>query len=99
MSNRNIGTISAAALIDLYGDAAADCAAKEAYRETLKAEIIARGLKDGSQGKHYSLQVSQFPRWTLDADRIKEKMGEVWTMAYSKVTTCTRVVAKPLRRG
>ena len=35
-------------------------------------------------------------RWTLDAERIKAEMGELWTVAHSKVASVTtlRVTAR-----
>jgi hypothetical protein len=44
----------------------------------------------------FRVTVTQGTRWTLDAERIKAELGELWTVAHSKVSTVTtlRVTAR-----
>ena len=71
---------------------AADIAARES---ALKAELIARGVRE-AEGALFRATITEATKWTLDAARIRAELGEAWCTARSKVSTVTtlRVAAR-----
>jgi hypothetical protein len=87
--------LSIGELVDQLGHVRAEAAEAKAREDALRAELIARGVTE-AEGMLFRASVTQATRWTLDADRIKAELGELWTVAHSKVSTVTtlRVTAR-----
>jgi hypothetical protein len=87
--------LSIGELVDQLGHVKAEAAEIKAREDALRAELITRGDAK-AEGMLFRASVSQATRWTLDAERIKAEMGELWTVAHSKVSTVTtlRVAAR-----
>src|SRR5690242_17350519 len=87
--------LSVGEIADQLGHVKAEAAEIKAREEALKAELVSRGV-ESAEGMLFRATVSQATRWTLDADRIKAEMGELWTVAHSKVSAVTtlRVTAR-----
>jgi hypothetical protein len=90
LHNLSVGEIA-----DQLGHTKAEAAEIKAREDALKAELIARGVTE-AEGALFRATVSEATRWTLDAARIKEEMGELWSVAHSKVSTVSslRVTAR-----
>jgi hypothetical protein len=68
----------------------AEAAEIKAREHALKAELIARGVSE-AEGMLFRATISEATRWTLDAERIRRDMGELWTVARSKVSPVVSV--------
>jgi hypothetical protein len=82
--------LSVSDLADRLGHAKAALADAQAAESALRAELIARGVSE-AEGALFRATVTSGSRWTLNADTIREEMGELWTVARSKVATVTTV--------
>jgi hypothetical protein len=82
--------LSIGELVDQLGHAKAEAAEVKVREDALRAELIARGVKS-AEGMLFRASVSESTRWTLDAERIKAEMGELWAVAHSKVSAVTSV--------
>jgi hypothetical protein len=82
--------LSAGDLVDQLGAIKAEAADIKAREEALRAELIARGVSE-AEGALFRATISEGTRWTLDAERIRDEMGEAWCTAHSKVGTATTV--------
>ena len=82
--------LSAGDLVDRIGAIKAEAAEVKEREDTLKAELIARGLPE-AEGVLFRATVSQGARWTLDVERVREEMGEGWCNERSKVAAVTTV--------
>ena len=82
--------LSIGELVDQLGNAKAEVAEVKAREDALRAELIARGV-DSAEGMLFRATVAQATRWTIDTDRTKAEMGELWTVAHSKVSSVTSV--------
>ena len=87
--------LSIGELADQLGHVKAEAAEVKAREDALRAELISRGV-ESAEGWLFRVTVTQGTRWTLDAERIKAELGELWTVAHSKVSTVTtlRVTAR-----
>jgi hypothetical protein len=79
--------LSIGELVDQLGHVKAEAAARE---DALKCELISRGV-ESAEGMLFRATVTEATRWTLDAERIKAEMGELWSVAHSKVSAVTSV--------
>jgi hypothetical protein len=82
--------LSAGDLVDRLGSLKADMADLKAWEDKLRAELITRGVSE-AEGDLFRASITEAARWTLDAERIREEMGEPWCTARSKVATVTTV--------
>jgi hypothetical protein len=82
--------LSIGELVDQLGHVKAEAAEIKAREDALRAELIARGITE-AEGMLFRATVTEATRWTLDAERIKAEMGELWTVAHSKVSAVTSV--------
>jgi hypothetical protein len=82
--------LSIGELVDQLGHVKAEASEIKAREDALKAELIARGV-ESAEGMLFRASISQATRWTLDAERIKAEMGELWAVAHSKVSAVTSV--------
>jgi hypothetical protein len=82
--------LSIGEFVDQLGHAKAEAAEIKAREEAPRAELIARGIET-AEGMLFRASVTERTRWTLDAERIKAEMGELWTVSHSKVATVTSV--------
>jgi hypothetical protein len=91
--------LSLGELADQLGHAKAELAEAKAREDALRAELIARGVTE-AEGVLFRASISESTRWNLDAQRIREEMGELWTVAHSKVSAVTtlRVTARSAGR-
>jgi hypothetical protein len=82
-------------LVDQLGHIKAEAAEIAAREQALRSELIARGVCE-AEGVLFRASLSESTRWTLDATRIREEMGELWCTSHSKVATVTtlRVTAR-----
>jgi hypothetical protein len=87
--------LSIGEIVDALGHAKAEAAEVKAREDALRAELIARGITE-AEGVLFRASISESTRWNLDAQRIREEMGELWTTAHSKVCSVTtlRVTAR-----
>lgn len=87
--------LSTGDIADQLGHVKAEAAEIKAREDALRAELITRGVSE-AEGMLFRATVSQATRWTLDAERIKAEMGELWVTAHSKVSAVTtlRVTAR-----
>jgi hypothetical protein len=83
--NLTIGQIA-----DALGHLKAEAAEIKAREEALRVELIARGITE-AEGVLFRASISQDTRWTLDAERIRQELGELWCISHSKVSTITSV--------
>jgi hypothetical protein len=88
--NLSIGEIA-----DQLGHVKAEAAQIKAREDALRGELIARGVSE-AEGTLFRAIITDATRWTLDATRIREEMGELWSVAHSKLSTVTtlRVTAR-----
>ncbi|MGO8915277.1 MAG: hypothetical protein ACLQJR_05165 [Stellaceae bacterium] len=77
-------------VVDQLGHVKAEAAEIKSREDTLKAELVARGVTE-AEGALFRATVSEGTRWTLDTQRVREDMGELWTLARSKVSAVTTV--------
>jgi hypothetical protein len=82
--------LSIGEIVDQLGHAKAALADAQAAESALKAELISRGITS-ADGALFRATVSNSTRWTLDANAIRETMGELWCVSHSKVSTVTSV--------
>src|SRR5690348_14387880 len=80
--------LSIGEIVDALGHVKAEAAEAKAREEALRAELISRNVST-AEGVLFRATVSEATRWTLDAERIKAEMGELWCTAHSKVTAVT----------
>jgi hypothetical protein len=87
--------LSVGELADQLGHVKAEAAEVAAREQALRAELVARGV-ESAEGMLFRVSVTQATRWTLDSERIKAELGELWAVAHSKVSTVTtlRVTAR-----
>ena len=87
--------LSIGELADQLGHVKAEAAEIKGREDALRAELISRGV-ESAEGMLFRVTVTRATRWTLDAERIKAELGELWTVAHSKVSTVTtlRVTAR-----
>ena len=77
-------------LVDQLGHVKAEAAEIKAREDALRAELLVRGVTE-AEGMLFRASISESTRWTLDAERVKTEMGELWTVAHSKVSAVTSV--------
>jgi hypothetical protein len=77
-------------IVDRLGHVKAEAAEIKAREDTLKAELIARGISS-AEGALFRAALSEATRWTLDVERVRREMGEGWCLARSKVAAVTTV--------
>ena len=82
--------LSIGEVVDALGHAKAEAAEVKAREEALRAELIARGVET-AEGMLFRATLSQSARWTLDAERIRQELGELWCISHSKVSAVTSV--------
>jgi hypothetical protein len=82
--------LSVGELVDALGHVKAEGAEVKAREDALRAELLARGVTE-AEGMLFRASISQCTRWTLDAGRIRQELGELWCISHSKVSTVTSV--------
>jgi hypothetical protein len=82
--------LSIGELADQLGHVKAEAAEIKAREDALRAELIGRGITE-AEGMLFRVTVTQGTRWVLDSERIKADLGELWTVAHSKVSTVVSV--------
>jgi hypothetical protein len=87
--------LSTGELVDQFGHVKAEAAEVKAREDALRAELLARGV-ESAEGMLFRATITEATRWTLDSERIKAELGELWAVAHSKVSTVTtlRVTAR-----
>ena len=83
LHNLSLGDIA-----DELGSVKAQSADLKAREDALKAELIGCGATV-AEGALFRCTITEATRWTLDADRIRQDMGEAWCSARSKVSSVT----------
>jgi hypothetical protein len=91
--------LSLGELVDALGHVKAEAAEIKAREDSLKAELIARGVPE-ADGMLFRATISESTRWTLDVTAIREEMGEAWCDKRSKVSrsTSVRICARTVSR-
>lgn len=90
ISPRPLHNLPLAEVVDQLGLVKVAAAEIEAREKALKAELAACDVT-AADGALFHVNVTIASRWTLDAARIREEMGETWAMARSKVATITSI--------
>jgi hypothetical protein len=90
--------LSLGEIADQLGHVKAEAAEIKAREDALRAELVVRRVSE-AEGALFRATLTEATRWTLDAARIREEMGEAWALARSKVAAVTtlRVVARTRR--
>ncbi len=82
--------LSLGEIVDQLGHAKVAAADAKATEDALRTALIARGVSE-AEGALFRVAVTSGTRWTLNAEAIREEMGELWAIAHSKVSTITSV--------
>jgi hypothetical protein len=80
--------LSIGELVDAIGHVKAEAAEIKAREDALRTELISRGVTE-AEGMLFRATVTEAARWTLNAEQIREEMGEAWAMQRSKCSTST----------
>jgi hypothetical protein len=75
-------------LADILGGLDVEAKALDARMAEIKAEPKARGV-EAAEGRLYTVNRVDAVRWTLDAAKVKQEMGEAWAAARSKMAAVT----------
>jgi hypothetical protein len=87
----NVGTV---AVVDEYGSLNEMKKELEKRMETLRKEILRRVPSGDFVGDAYSVTVSHSKRTTLDTEKIKSVMGDLWVAAHSKTSDVSQITSR-----
>jgi hypothetical protein len=82
--------LSVGELVDQLGHVKAEAAEIKSREESLRAELIARKVSE-AEGYLFRVTIGESLRQTLDANRVKQEMGENWYGARCNIGVATTV--------
>jgi hypothetical protein len=87
---RPLHNLPLAEIVDQLGLVRVGAAEIKSREDLLKAELAARDVRE-ADGALFHVKITEASRWTIDASRVREEMGESWVLARSKIASVTSV--------